>query len=134
MRVDLDQRMKVPDWIVQTNLRPDILIISEKTKQMGAIELTVPSEERVEVSGELKRAKYEILVEEGKRKGWKVRVWAVEVGVRGFPAASMSTMLRDMGYQGKNRTKKLRQIGDVAERASNSIWKWSHFKDWGRQG
>ena len=57
MRVGLDQRLKVPDWIVQTNHRPDILIISEKTKQMGAIELTVPSEERVEASGELKRAK-----------------------------------------------------------------------------
>ena len=65
MRVDLDQRLKVPDWIVQTNLRPDIIIISEKTKQIGAIELTVPSEERVEVSGELKRAKYETLRERG---------------------------------------------------------------------
>ena len=61
-------------------------------------------------------------------------MWAVEVGVRGFPAASMSTMLRDMGYQGNDRKKKLRQIGDVAERSSNSIWKWSHFKERGRQG
>ena len=134
MEVDLGKKLKVPDWILQTNLRPDILIISENTKQMGVIELTVPSEERVEVSGELKRAKYETLAEEGKKKGWKVRVWAVEVGVRGFPAASMSTMLRDMGYGGNERRMKLKRIGNVAEMSSNSVWKWSHFKEWGRQG
>ena len=134
MKVDLDKRLGVPRWIMQTNLRPDIIIISESSKQMGIIELTVPSEERVEVSGELKRAKYETLTEAGKKNGWKVRVWAVEVGCRGFPAVSMATLLRDLGYQGNEKRKKLRQIGEAAEMASRSVWNWSHFKEWGRQG
>ena len=95
----------------------DIIILSERSKQMGIIELTVPSEERVEVSGELKRDKYETLAEAGKLNGWKVRVWAVEVGCRGFPAVSMATLLRDIGYQGKEKGKMLKQIGEAAETA-----------------
>ena len=134
MKVDLDKKLKVPNWIVQTNLRPDIIILSERSKQMGIIELTVPSEERVEVSGELKRDKYETLAEAGKLNGWKVRVWAVEVGCRGFPAVSMATLLRDIDYQGKEKGKMLKQIGEAAETASRSVWNWSHFIEWGRQG
>ena len=41
--------------------------MSEGTKRIGLIELTVPSKERIEVSGELKRAKYAPLQEEGKK-------------------------------------------------------------------
>ena len=48
-----------------------------RVDQMGIIESTVPSEERVEVSGELKRDKYENLAEAGKLNGWNVRVWVV---------------------------------------------------------
>ena len=132
MKEDLGKQLKVPDWIVQTNLRPDIILISESTKQMGVIELTVPSEERVEVSGELKRAKYESIAVEGKMKGWTVRIWAVEVGCRGFPAASMSGMLKDLGYQGNEKRRKLRELAEAAEMASRAVWRWSHYKDWGR--
>ena len=134
MKVDLDKKLTVPSWILQTNLRPDIIIISESSKQMGIMELTVPSEERVEIAGEIKRTKYETLAEAGKKNGWKVRVWAVEVGCRGFPAGSMASLLRDLGYQGSEKRKKLRQIGEAAETASRSVWNWSHFKEWGRQG
>ena len=34
---------------------------------MAIIELTAPTEERIEISGELKRAKYEVSVTKGKR-------------------------------------------------------------------
>lgn len=40
-------------------------MVSKKTKQPGIVELTVPKEDRVEVSGELKRLKYEPIVQEG---------------------------------------------------------------------
>ena len=52
--VDLDGKLRVPHKIVETELRPDMLLISDSTKRMGLIELTVPSEDRVEVAGELK--------------------------------------------------------------------------------
>ena len=51
--------------MAETNLRPDILLVSDSSRKMGVVELTVPSEERIELSGELKRTKYRILQEDG---------------------------------------------------------------------
>ena len=87
--VDLDKNLKIPTEICNTSLRPDLTIVSRKTRQIGIVELTVPNEDRVEVSGELKRLKYEQIAQEGRRNGWRVRIWAVEIGCRGFPAVSM---------------------------------------------
>ncbi|MEL7079400.1 MAG: Ulp1 family isopeptidase, partial [Cyanobacteria bacterium J06582_2] len=84
LMVDLDGNLKFPRQVAITNQRPDMILMSEMTKRIGLIELTVPSEERIEVSGELKRAKYAPLQEEGKANGWNVQVWAVEVGCTGF--------------------------------------------------
>ena len=85
------------------------------------------------MSGEMKRAEYAPIVEEGTRKGWRVRVWTVEVGCRGFPAQSMTALLRDIGYTGKERKALLRKIGDVTEEASRAIWSWSNVKEWGKK-
>ena len=134
LRVDLDGKLRVPDRIAETNLRPDLLLISEDTKRMGICELTVPSEERVEISGELKRAKYEEIEREGKRKGWSVRTWTVEVGCRGFPAASMATFLKEIGIGGGERGRSLKKIGEAAERCSKAIWGWSCIPGGGKGG
>ena len=131
LHVDLDKKLRVPEEVAVTDLRPDMLLISNSTKRMGVIELTVPSEERIEIAGELKMTKYAVLQEEGKKNGWKVRLWAIEVGCRGFPAASMSTYLKDIGVEGGERRKQLKKLGEVAESASRSIWGWSHYKNWG---
>ena len=53
-----------------SDLRPDLIMVSKKTKQLGIVELTVPNEDRVEVSGELKRRRYEPIVQEGRQYGW----------------------------------------------------------------
>ena len=132
--VDLETGLKIPIAICSTNLRPDITIVSRKTKQIGLIELTVPNEERIEVSGEIKRMKYEPIVQEGRKNGWSVRIWAVEVGCRGFPAVSMSTFFKDLGYKGAEKKRAIERISKTAEEASHSIWKASHFKEWGGQG
>ena len=94
--MDLNGRLKFPTRITETNLRPDMLLMSEKARKVGIVELTVPSEERVELAGELKKAKYEELRREGETKGWKVRIWTVEVGCLGFPAHSMAVFLKDL--------------------------------------
>ena len=133
LQVDLDGRLKVPEEVAETNLRPDMILVSRSSKRMGVIELTVPSEERIEVSTELKKTKYAVLQEEGKRKGWGVTVWAVEVGSRGFPASSMVSLLRDMGVEGGERKRTLKRIGETAEKASKSIWNWSRIREWGQK-
>ena len=133
MEVDLGGRLKVPTEITTTNLRPDMMIISSKTKQASIVELTVPSEDRVEVSGEIKKTKYEAIAVEGRQRGWKIRIWAVEVGCRGFPAASMASFVKEIGYRGKEGRKALDKISHVTETASRSIWNWSQIKHWGNQ-
>ena len=134
MRVDLESRLKIPEEIVVTSLRPDVIVISKTTKQLGIIELTVPTEERIEISGELKRLKYEEIAQEAKKNGWRVKIWAIEVGCRGFPAISLSTFLKDMGYQGGKRKKIVDRIGKTAEQASQTLWKCSFHKNWGNKG
>ena len=133
VRVDLNGRLRIPTSITTTDLRPDMVLISESTRQLGIIQLTVPNENRIEVSGELKKAKYAPTAEEGTRKGWRVRVWAVEMGCRGFPARSLTMLLRDIGFTGKERKSMLRKIGNVAEEASRAIWSWSNIKEWGKK-
>merc|ERR1711872_266243 len=133
LRTDLDGNLRFPIQVADTNKRPDMLLMSESTKRIGLIELTVPSEERVEVSGELKRAKYASLQEVGKTRGWNVHIWAVEVGCKGFPAASMTSFLKDIGIAGGERNRQLKKIGEVAMASSRRIWSWSHFIQWGKE-
>ena len=63
----------------------------------------------------------------------ELKVWAVEVGCKGFPAVSLSSFFRDIGYQGGQRKKVVENIGKTAEQASHSLWKASFYKDWGKK-
>ena len=106
--------------------------MSDSAKKMGVMELTVPNEDRVEVSNEMKRSKYASLQVEGKKRGWSVQVWAVEVGCRGFPAGSMATFLNDLGFSGASKRRVLRKVGEAAEKGSKWIWCCSQRKEWGK--
>ena len=53
----------------------------------------------------------------------------VEVGCKGFPARSITAMLKDIGYTGRERKDLVRRIVDVAEEASRAIWRWSYVKE-----
>ncbi len=83
--VDLEQQLKFPNHIVTTTLRPDVLL-SESTKQVVLLELTVPWEDHLEEAFERKLAKYKGLVSECRRAGWRARCLPIEVGSRGFAA------------------------------------------------
>ena len=126
--------MRVPREVADTQLRPDMILISRKTKRIGMVKLTVQGEERIEVSGELKRVKYAPLEVEGRRKGWAVRVWKVKVGWHGFPATSMADFLKNIGMRGGDRARTLRKIAGEAERCSRAIWLWSQKQAWGQYG
>ncbi len=49
MTVDLEMQLKTPPYVIQSFLRPDIILVSETTRQLTLLELTVPWEERMEV-------------------------------------------------------------------------------------
>jgi len=62
MKVDLQHKLVFPD-VVQTSLRPDIVIWSTIPKMMILVELTVPWEEKTDEANERKRSKYQELAD-----------------------------------------------------------------------
>ena len=49
----------LPPSLVVTNLKPDIVIVDERTKKVQIYELTVPKETRISTSNKLKLEKYQ---------------------------------------------------------------------------
>ena len=105
-----------------------MIIYSRTSKKLGLIELTVPFEDRIGVSNELKLSKYQPLASE---TDWSVRVWAVEVGCRGFPAPSLTTFFKQIGIRGKENKRCVRRMSEKAEEASSTLWKMSRVEKWG---
>ena len=135
IQVDLPgSRVTIPIDIAVTAQRPDIVISSEAVKQLFLIELTVPIEGRSEISSELKAAKYEQgIAEAALMKGWKTSIYPVEVGCRGYPASTMSRLIGDIGYSGRQRRSILAKLGRTAEECSMQIWKCSQYRQWGEK-
>lgn len=67
------------------------------------LELTVPWEAMMEKAKERKREKYQELVEDCWRNGWKTKCMPVEVGSRGFASHSLSKAYGTVGITGANR-------------------------------
>lgn len=113
--------------VVQTSLRPDIVLWSEDTKKIILIELTVPWEDGCEEASERKTTKYLNLVQQCRDKGGQTWLFPVEVGCRGFPAQSVWRMLTALGIAGRERKTAARRLGEAAERAS--CWLWNRRED-----
>ena len=79
MRVDLGKQLQFPREIVETSLRPDLVMWSEACKTVLLVELTVPWEGGLEAAYERKRAKYADLAAECREAGWKAVICPVEV-------------------------------------------------------
>ncbi|XP_060589959.1 uncharacterized protein LOC132745154 [Ruditapes philippinarum] len=122
MLVDLGKKLKFPEEVTHTSLRPDIVMWSRSPKLMVMVELTVPWEERVEESHEIKKGKYPDLADTCKERGWKTWVFPVEVGCRGFPSQSVWKMLGAVGIKGGARNTAAHALGKAAERASSWLW------------
>ncbi|KAK0145691.1 hypothetical protein N1851_015413 [Merluccius polli] len=113
LKVDLGRQLKVPHTIAVTTLRPDLVLLSESTRQVVLLELIVPWEDRMEEAFERKRAKYEEL---------KTRCNPIEVGCRGFAGQSLCRALRLLGIRGLHNKKAIKNITDAAEKASRWLW------------
>ncbi|RXN29637.1 reverse transcriptase [Labeo rohita] len=122
LEVDLDKQLKIPSRITSTRLRPDMIIVSDSTKQLIILELTVPWEERMEEANERKRAKYQELVEECRSQGWKTYCEPLEVGCRGFAGRSLCKVLTMLGLTSEAKRKAIRSATEAAERATRWLW------------
>lgn len=93
LEVNLGKQLRFPHHIAATRLRPDIIAISEASRQLIILEITVPWEERIEEANERKRAKYQELVEECRERGWRTFYEPIEIGCRGFAGRSLCKVL-----------------------------------------
>ncbi|XP_054628013.1 uncharacterized protein LOC129179159 [Dunckerocampus dactyliophorus] len=131
LRVDLDKQLKFPDHITATSLRPDIVLASVSSRQVLLLELTVPWEDCIEEANERKRSKYQELVEQCLRAGWKARCEPIEVGCRGFAGRSLCKVFTLLGITGAAKWKAIKSTMEAAERASRWLWirrsdLWAH--------
>ncbi|XP_061896514.1 uncharacterized protein LOC133645675 [Entelurus aequoreus] len=129
--VDLENQLKFPSHIAVTTLRPDIVLVSESTKQAVLLELTVPWEDRLEEAFERKLSKYAGLVSDCQQAGWRARCFPAEVGCRGFSARSLVRAFSSLGIDGERKRRAIRSTTEAAERASRWLWlkrgdPWSH--------
>ncbi|XP_052256458.1 uncharacterized protein LOC127861820 [Dreissena polymorpha] len=101
MKVDLGKKLVFPK-IVQTTLRPDIVIWSTKRKKLVTIKVSVPWESRCDMAYERKKAKYTDLLDQSVPA---VGPWLfpIEIGDRGFPAQSLWKKLSALGMRGRER-------------------------------
>ena len=123
MCVDTEQKKLVfPVQVVPTTLRPDIVLLSKKTRHVIMIELTSPMEENIAARNDFKRKKYEELVDECKQAGWIAHLFCMEVGARGFIANSVNFTLKRLGIDWKNINTYRNIVSKVALRCSYAIY------------
>ena len=90
-----------PDVIKKSNVRPDMVLVSEKSKTVVVIELTVPFESNMGESHEFKLAKYLELMADLLKSGYKTQMFAVKVGARGLVGATACSLLKRLGLASK---------------------------------
>ncbi|XP_025752887.1 kinesin-like protein KIF2A [Oreochromis niloticus] len=122
LQADLGKQLKFPQNIAKTSLRPDTIIISEASKQLIMLELTVPWEERIEEANERKRGKYQELVQECRGRGWKTFYEPIEVGCRGFAERSLCKVLGRLGVAGVAKKRAIQAVSEAAEKATRWLW------------
>lgn len=115
--VDLEHHLKFPSNSAVTNLQPDIVLVSEFTRQLVLMELTVPWEDRLEDALKRKLSKYAGLVRDCQQAGWRVKCLPVEGGCRGFAAHFLTRAFSCLGIKGERR-RAIHSTTDAAERAS----------------
>ena len=74
----------LPEHVVISNLRPDLVLLDVRSKRALLGELTVPWEENVQDAHEQKLEKYAELQVEINSAGWDSEVLPFEIGCRGF--------------------------------------------------
>lgn len=82
----------------------------------------MPWEDRLEEAHERKMAKYEELVIDCRKQGWKARCIPIEVGCRGFAGQSLCKALSALGINGVARRGAVKNTTEAAEKASRWLW------------
>ena len=129
MEVDLGRRLVFPD-IVQTTLRPHIVLLSEAGKKLIIIELTVPWETICVEVYERQKAKYTEFVDLCRQRWWRTWLFTDVVGVREFCSQSICRLMTAVRTTGREKRKAIQKLSQAAERASSWLWLRREEKSW----
>ncbi|XP_013776226.1 uncharacterized protein LOC106461004 [Limulus polyphemus] len=99
-----------PEVIARTSFRPDLVLYSESTRTIVAIELTVPYKTRMSESHEYKLANYEKSMKVIQDKGYITRLFAVELGARGMTGSLLYSLLKHIGLSSQRKSKYLKEL------------------------
>ena len=130
---DIENMMVFPGFIAETSLRPDIVIWSRTMQQVIIIELTVPAETNFENANYRKKTKYSDLVDQCQLNGWKVHLFPIEMGSRGFAYGSLHKCLKEIGMDKKRSRIIVQKMSKMALRCSYAIYlsrKKIDFQKW----
>ena len=121
----------IPHHIVQTSLRPDIIIYSNATKQVFILELTVPAEDNIIQRHTHKESECAKLLDDINTNQWTGQVFGIEIGSRGYVAKSFGFALQKLGLKQDAITKLRKAVSLICIRRSyliylsrkNEIWR-----------
>ena len=125
------KQVQFPPHIITTAERPDLVLYSDSKKVLVILELTSPAEDNIEKWREVKKTKYEKLAENIREGGvWKVFVFTIEVGARGFVAKRTAAVWRQLGMSETDGRKLTETISRTAIRCSHFIWICRNTLEW----
>ena len=61
-------------------------------------------------------------VKESRSSGYKIKVFAVEGGARGFVGSSVYCLMKELGFTSKSLNRTTKALSEAAEKASSWIW------------
>ena len=120
----------VPPFIIDTPLRPDLIIWSRRTKTVILGELTCPWEENITKANQRKNLKYSDLADLIRLEGWKVHLLPFEVGCRGFVATSFYKLLSKIAFPPRQTSDIVKRVSLITLQASYIIYKARHGQQW----
>ena len=127
---DLNGNLIVPPFMAITRLRPDLLLYSSSTKTCIILELTCCCEENFEQWHEKKFFKYDPLSNLISSNGWKVYLFPIEIGARGYCSTSLKSCFHRLGFSGKFIRSMMKSLSITSMKSSFYIWQSRDSKSW----
>ncbi|XP_063691505.1 uncharacterized protein LOC134823837 [Bolinopsis microptera] len=128
---DEDERTRqFPQHIVNTALRPDVVIYSNTLRKVILIELTCGNEENFEDQRSRKEKRYEELMVEIETAGWEGYLLTVEVGCRGFYHHTLPRIFNFLNITRAKKKRALNTTAVVSLKGSYTIWLSRYNKTW----
>ena len=110
---DIEGMRHYPQVLVESDKKPDMVLVSPSTDVIILVELTVPREVKLHYSKALNL----------EAKGYRIDLFPNEVGARGIVGRSTYSFLTKIGLSSRERTKAMTRMSEAAEASSFWIWK-----------